>query len=84
MLKSKIATYPNFQELQFNVLIWANAAASLLNVPERLIFAGKSGGWKSQFTADQNIATDKWINDGLQGLDEIKFDYGDYAWILFL
>jgi len=38
---------------------------------------GKSGGWRSQLTVEQNDVMDEWINTELDGMDDLKLKYGD-------
>ncbi|KAF6024647.1 SULT6B1 [Bugula neritina] len=39
--------------------------------------SGKSGGWRSQLTVEQNDVMDEWINTELDGMDDLKLKYGD-------
>jgi len=39
--------------------------------------AGKSGGWRSQLTVEQNDVMDEWINTELKGMEDLEFKYGE-------
>ncbi|KAF6021207.1 SULT6B1 [Bugula neritina] len=38
---------------------------------------GKSGGWRSQLTVEQNEVMDEWINTELKGMEDLEFKYGE-------
>lgn len=40
-----------------------------------MYIAGKSGGWRSKFTLEQNDMMDAWIAENMKDFPDLKFDY---------
>ena len=39
------------------------------------IVEGKSGGWKSEMTVEQNELLDKWIHKEMKGMEDLDIIY---------